>query len=108
LLIAAQSGFIAGPRVLASMAIDSWVPHRFAHLSDRLVNQNGIILMGLGAAAILLMTGGSVAVLVVMYSINVFLTFTLSQMGMCRYWWQTRAENKDWPKKLFINGLGFS
>ena len=57
----------------------SWVPKRFAHLSERLVTQNGVIAMGLAAAAGARSTrGGSVKLLVVMYSINVFLTFTLT------------------------------
>ncbi len=46
LVVAAQAGFIDGPRVLANMAVDSWVPHRFSALSDRLTTQNGIVLMG--------------------------------------------------------------
>ena len=58
------------------MAIDSWIPHRFSLLSERLVTQNGILVMGLSAIGILLYTGGSIDVIVVMYSINVFLTFT--------------------------------
>ena len=49
LFVAAQTGFLDGPRVLANMAVDSWVPHRFAQLSDRLVTNNGIWLMGLAA-----------------------------------------------------------
>ena len=49
-MVAAQAGFLDGPRVLANMAIDSWMPHRFAHLSDRLVAQNGVVVMGVAAA----------------------------------------------------------
>ncbi|HSC59405.1 MAG TPA: APC family permease, partial [Gemmatimonadales bacterium] len=49
LVVAAQAGFIDGPRVLANMAVDSWVPHRFAALSERLTTQNGIVLMGVAA-----------------------------------------------------------
>ena len=51
LFVAAQTGFLDGPRILANMAVDSWVPRRFAQLSDRLVTNNGIWLMGLAAAA---------------------------------------------------------
>ncbi len=49
LFIAAQTGFFGGPRVLANMAVDRWMPTRFATLSDRLVTQNGVILMGFAA-----------------------------------------------------------
>src|SRR5262245_57430567 len=53
LFVAAQTGFVAGPATLAAMAVDQWVPKRFAHLSERLVTQNGIITMGLAAIAVL-------------------------------------------------------
>ena len=68
------------------MAVDSWVPRQFRNLSGRLVTQNGILLMGLGALGILAWTEGNVSMLVVLYSINVFITFTLSQLGMVRHW----------------------
>lgn len=106
LFVGAQAGFLDGPRVLSNMAIDSWVPHRFSLLSDRLVTQNGILVMGGAAIGILLYTGGSIDVIVVMYSINVFLTFTLSQLGMCVHWWKVREEDKGWTRHLAINGLG--
>jgi K+ transporter len=108
LLVAAQTGFIDGPRVLSNMAIDSWVPHRFAHLSDHLVTQYGIWFMGMASLAFLLYTGGDVRLLVVMYSINVFLTFTLSPLGMCRHWWSARKNERLWLRKLSVNGLGLS
>jgi hypothetical protein len=108
LLVAAQTGFIDGPRVLSNMAIDSWVPHRFSHLSDHLVTQYGIWFMGMASLAFLLYTGGDVRLLVVMYSINVFLTFSLSQLGMCRHWWQTRKDEGRWLRNLFVNGLGLT
>lgn len=82
LMVAAQGGFIGGPRVLANMAVDSWMPRRFAALSERLTTQNGILLMGITSLAALAYTKGNVRQLVVMYSINVFLTFTLSMLGM--------------------------
>src|SRR5471032_1203165 len=87
LLIAAQTGFLGGPRVLANMAVDRWMPTKFATLSDRLVTQNGILLMGGAALAMMVLTQGSVRYLVVLYSINVFITFVLSQLGMVRHWW---------------------
>jgi amino acid transporter len=108
LLVAAQTGFIDGPRVLSNMAVDSWVPHRFSHLSDHLVTQYGVWFMGLAAVAFLLYTGGDVRLLVVMYSINVFLTFSLSQLGMCRHWWEARKNESRWRRNLFVNGLGLS
>ncbi len=108
LLIAAQAGFLDGPRVLANMALDRWFPSRFSTLSDRLVNQNGIMLMAGAGLIVLLATGGSVDWLVVLYSINVFITFSLSQMGMVKHWWEVRGREKGWAKKLAINGIGLT
>lgn len=108
LFVAAQTGFLDGPRVLASMAVDSWVPHRFYQLSDRLVTKNGTLLMGAAALAILLYSRGQVRLLIVLYSINVFVTFTLSQLGMCIHWWQVRHAEPRWRHRLGINGLGLS
>ena len=106
LFVAAQAGFVDGPRVLSNMAIDRWLPARFALLSDRLVTQNGVLLMGLGALVLMIVSGGSVDLLIVLYSINVFITFVLSQLGMVRHWWQVRGRAAHWRKGLCLNGLG--
>ncbi len=107
LFVAAQTGFIGGPRVLANMAEDEWMPHRFGHLSERLVTQNGIILMGLGAVVLILYARGNVQTLVMLYAINVFMDFTLSQLGMSRLWLSKRKILADWKKRLAINATGF-
>ncbi|TRZ71007.1 MAG: APC family permease [Bacteroidetes bacterium] len=106
LFVGAQTGFLGGPRVISNMAQDRWFPRRFSVLSDRLVTQNGLILMAVAASFVLLVTGGKVATLVVLYSINVFITFTLSQAGMVRHWWQVKKKEGYWIPKLLINGLG--
>ena len=106
LFVAAQAGFIDGPNVLSNMAADSWLPHRFANLSVRLVRQNGVLLMGASALAILVYTNGDVSKLVVLYSINVFITFTLSQFSMTKHWWQERGKAVGWLKRFSINGVG--
>ena len=106
LFVAAQTGFVDGPRVLATMATDRWLPRRFANLSARLVTQDGVLAMGLAAAVILVGTHASVDLLVVLYAINVFITFTLSQLGMTVHWWQVRAKEPKWLHKLLINGIG--
>ncbi|HKV11916.1 MAG TPA: APC family permease [Thermoanaerobaculia bacterium] len=92
LVVAAQAGFIDGPRVMANMAVDSWLPHRFASLSEQLSMQNGVLLMGAAALGMLFYTQGNIKTLVYMYSINVFLTFSLSQLAMARFWWQRPRE----------------
>ena len=90
LLFAAQTGYIGGPRVMANMALDGWVPRRFSSLSDSLTSHYGVLMVGGAAIGSLVYTGGSVDMLVTMYAINVFVTFSLSQMGMCRFWWARR------------------
>ncbi|MBF0618917.1 MAG: APC family permease [Candidatus Omnitrophica bacterium] len=107
LFVAAQAGFLDGPRVLSNMAIDRWAPTRFSSLSDRLVTQNGVILMGSAALLTVFLTKGSLHLLVVLYSINVFITFCLSQAGMVRHWWDVRRGDRQWLKKLGVNGIGF-
>lgn len=106
LLVAAQAGFVDGPRVMANMAIDSWFPHRFAALSVRLTMRNGIMLMGIAAIVLLFYTHGSVAALVVMYSINVFITFSLSQLGMSKFFIQRRKEDPQWFRHLLVHLVG--
>ncbi|HEU4941157.1 MAG TPA: APC family permease [Candidatus Eisenbacteria bacterium] len=107
LFVAAQTGFLGGPRVLVYMAFDRWVPSRFGNLSERLVTSNGVLFMGLSAALVLMMTQGAIHVLVVLYSINVFLTFTLAQLGMVRDSFNARREGHTWKRALAINGIGF-
>ncbi len=108
LLVAANTGFIGGPAVLASMATDRWVPRQFRQLSSRLVTQNGLVLMGGAALLVLIGTGGDVSLLVVLYSINVFITFSLSLFGLCRYWWEQRQYHLPWRRRLALSALGLS
>jgi hypothetical protein len=106
LFVAANTGFLGGPAVLANMAADSWVPHQYRYLSSRLVTQRGIQLMGLTAIGILIVTAGSVALLVVLYSINVFLTFSLSLLGLCIYWWRARRTDRRWLLRIALSFTG--
>jgi len=106
LVVAAQAGFIDGPRVLANMAVDSWVPRHFATLSERLTTQNGIVLMGVASLAVVVYTRGDIHSLVVMYSINVFLTFSLSMFGMLKLW-ITRHGSKTWKRHVSLFLIGF-
>ncbi len=106
LLIAAETGFLGGPQVLSNMSLDRWFPHKFASLSDRFVMRHGVLLMGATAAGVMIYTRGIVSTLVILYSLAVFITFTLSQMGMVLHWWQERHEERHWKKKIAINGFG--
>jgi amino acid transporter len=106
LFVAANTGFLGGPAVLANMAADSWVPHQFRYLSTRLVTENGVLVMGVTSLVILLWTGGSVATLVVLYSVSVFLTFAVSLFGLCLYWSERRA-GSNWLGRLSLSAAGF-
>ncbi len=107
LFVAAQTGFLGGPQVLSNMANDLYMPRRFAHLSERLVTKYGVYFMGGMAFLMLFITGGDVRFLVIIYSINVFLTFSMSQFGMVVHWWKDRKTEKGWLRKLAVNGVGF-
>lgn len=101
---ACQVGFQAGPRVLAGMAADRWLPTRFANLSDRLVTQNGIFIMGLAALAVLIHARASVAYLAIPYGIAVFLAIVLTQAAMVRHWSAVRRRAGRWLNGALING----
>jgi len=107
LIVAANSGFLAGPNVIASMACDEWMPKSFSSLSSRLVTKNGVLFMAIAAITTLLITNGSVHILVVLYSINVFITFSLSLLGLVIYWFRGRNKRPKWLYKLIIAALGF-
>lgn len=106
LFVAAQAGFIGGPRMLATMAPDGWVPRWFSRLSDRLVVEHGVWFMGIGAIICVLITEADVTMLVVMYSINVFITFFYSMWGMTVHWWKQRRGDRPWRRRLAISSLG--
>jgi amino acid transporter len=136
LLVAAQAGFIGGPKCLANMAHDSWVPHWFGSLSERLASHYGITLIGLASIVALWANSGpefvnaaraqaaaaaaaehgaeshvivrhqtAVSSLVVMYSINVFVTFSLSMIGMTMLWYRNRT-NPARRKRLTLFAFG--
>lgn len=108
LLVAANTGFLGGPAVLANMSLDSWVPNRFRDLSNRLVIQNGVIVFGLAAVAIVLWSRGHISLLVILYSINVFITFSMSLFGLCVYWARHRnTASPNWYWRLGFSLFGF-
>ena len=106
LVIAAQTGFLDAPRILSYMALDRWMPNRLSLLSDRLVTRNGVLLMSGAVILTMLLSQGDVDILLVLYSINVFITFSLSQLGMVRHWWIGRKTERRWLHGLAINGTG--
>jgi amino acid transporter len=106
LFVAAQTGFIGGPQLMSNMAVDSWLPRRFSSLSDRLTTKDGVVLLGIAAVGILLYARGNVDTLVTMYAINVFITFSLSQLGMCRFWLRERSRDAKWGRHILVHVVG--
>ena len=106
LVVAANTGFLGGPAVLSNMAADSWVPRHFRELSSRLVTDNGVVLMGVAALAVLVWSQGNVSLLVVLYSINVFLTFSISLAGLAIHWWARRRDDPKWRRRLALSLTG--
>lgn len=106
LLVGGNTGFLGGPAVLANMAHDDWVPRRFGILSSRLVKQNGVLFFGFCAAASIILTDGSVVFLVVLYAINVFITFSISLFGLVKYW-LTHRDKPHWIRSLTLASLGY-
>ncbi len=106
LLVGGNTGFLGGPAVLANMAQDDWVPKRFSILSSRLVKQNGVLFFGVCAAFTIVLTDGSLAFLIILYAINVFITFSISLLGLAKYWWQNKTESK-WLSRFLLSGSGF-
>ena len=105
LFVAANTGFLGGPAVLANMAVDRWAPNQFSALSSRLVTRNGVLLMGAAALAVLVWTEGYVALLVILYTVNVFITFTLSLLGLTIYWWKQRRDDANARRRLLLSAV---
>ena len=104
LLLAANTGFTGFPRLASVLAHDRFMPRQFSDLGSRLAFNTGIFVLALLAAAILAAFGGSVNALVPLYTIGVFLAFTLSQSGLVRRWWRLR--NRGWRVSIVINSVG--
>ena len=106
LFVAANTGFLAGPSVLANMAIDGWMPNRFRHLSTRLSHSKWFIFIWhFCISAFYFGVMAKFLFLVVLYSINVFITFSLSLFGLCVYWAKHRSKaspNWFWRLVIFI------
>jgi amino acid transporter len=107
LFVAANTGFLGGPAVLANMALDEWAPHMARSLSSRLVTQNGVMVMGLAAMLVLWLSQGAVDLMVVMYSMTVFGAFSLTLLGMVVYWVRMRGREAQWLGHLMLSGIGF-
>ena len=104
LILAANTSFADFPRLSSFLARDGFLPRQFAFRGDRLAFTTGIVSLAGLAVVLLVMFNASVAGLIPLYTLGVFIAFTLSQSGMLRRWW-TRRE-PGWQRGLVINGAG--
>jgi amino acid transporter len=104
LFLAANTSFNAFPRLAAILAEDGYMPRQFAFRGDRLAYSWGIVLLAAIAFGLLWAFGGDTHALIPLYSVGVFLCFTLSQTGMVRHW--LRVREPGWRWRLGINAVG--
>jgi len=121
LVLAANTAFAGFPRLSAIAARDGFLPRQLSFRGSRLVYSSGIVTLALIASALIIVFQASVNRLIPLYAIGVFLSFTLSQVGMARRWWKighlqpgqevtergsTLHYGKYWRTKMLINGFG--
>jgi len=106
LVLAANTSFNGFPRLAGILARDGYLPRLFQFRGDRLAFNTGIVLLALVSALLIWGFGGSVAALIPLYTVGVFIAFTLSQSGMVKHWWSRRSTERGWSKRAIVNGLG--
>lgn len=104
LFVAANTCFADFPRLASLLARDQFLPRQFTNVGDRLVFSNGIVALCVVAIWLLHHYGASTHALIPLYAVGVFISFTLSQAGMVRYW-LNHSEGKK-PLRAALNGFG--
>ena len=104
LVLAANTAYVDFPRLASIVARDSYLPRQFANQGDRLVFSNGILFLAVAAGGLLVAFGGLTTLLIPLYAVGVFTSFTLSQAGMVRH--HLRLREKGWRRGVVINGVG--
>jgi amino acid transporter len=106
LVLAANTSFADFPRLSSILARDSFLPRVFQFRGERLAFSSGIIVLAVMSVALIAVFEGSVTALIPLYTVGVFIAFTLSQSGMVRHWWKLRATDRGWRRRAIINGIG--
>ena len=104
LVLAANTAFADFPRLAFFMARDGYLPRQFASRGDRLVFSNGVIILAMASAGLIVLFHGSTHALIPLYAVGVFTSFTLSQLAMVRRWLARRPAGWWW--RAVISGLG--
>jgi amino acid transporter len=120
LILATNTAFAGFPTLSAIIAEDGYMPRQLTYRGSRLVFSRGILTLTAIASLLIIIFNASVTALIPLWAVGVFLSFTLSQAGMARHWWNNQSlANKQlqekgaihrydpgWRWKLAINGLG--
>jgi amino acid transporter len=104
LVLAANTAYADFPRLASIVARDAYLPRQFANQGDRLAFSNGIVVLSIFAAILLIAFRGDTHALIPLYMIGVFISFTLSQTGMVVHW--RRLRESGWRTSALVNGLG--
>jgi len=104
LILAANTSFADFPRLSSIMANDRYLPRQLSNRGDKLVFSNGILMLSLLSALLIVLFRGDTHSLIPLYAVGVFTAFTLSQTGMVRHWFKDRG--RGWLKNSLINGVG--
>ncbi|QHC21189.1 APC family permease [Streptomyces sp. GS7] len=104
LALAANTSFGGLPVLMGLLARDNYLPHVFGLKADRQVHRHGVLVLAAVSAALLVFSGGDVNTLVPLFSIGVFVGFTICQVGMVRHWLLERSAG--WRGKALLNGFG--
>lgn len=106
LVLAANTAFNGFPLLAGILGRDHYLPRQFQFRGDRLAYSVGIGFLAIVAAALLVAFRGSVTNLIPLYTVGVFVAFTLSQTGMVRHWWRRRNEQPGWRWRAALNATG--
>ena len=106
LVLAANTAFADFPRLASILGSDRYLPRQLQYRGDRLAFDTGIIFLAVVASTLVVVFHGSVTALIPLYTVGVFIAFTLSQFGMVRHWWRLRADDSRWWIRALLNGIG--
>ena len=104
LVLAANTAYADFPRLASIVARDRYLPRQFMNQGDRLAFSNGILVLSVFAAVLIIAFHGDTQLLLPLYMIGVFVSFTLSQAGMVIHWRKTRETG--WKTSALVNGFG--
>jgi len=104
LMLAANTSYADFPRLCYFLARDGFLPRQLSLLGDRLVYSNGIMLLSICAGVLVIIFKGQVNAIIPLYAVGVFTSFTLSQAGMVRHWFQ--EQTRGWRASAIMNSLG--